>query len=351
MSKELSLFVVFVVAGLGCWALTYVAAEFGKRTGIVDRPRPGEVQVRVMPRTGGYALFFGFLVAVLIGAHLVPRSEAESWRLTGVLLGALAVLPVAYADDRHRLAPMPQLLGQVAIALIPVSFGIIADSIATPFWGTVPLPAVVAVPFTVLWIVGMINTMNLVDVMDGLAAGVAAIAALVLLARGVLDFGQYDIAILPAALAGVCLGFLPRNFYPAQMFMGTSGSMLLGYALASMSIMGGAKVATALLVLGVPIANVAWVIIRRIAAGRSPMAGGDNLLLPQRLYRAGLSQRQVVLAFYVLCAVFGLAAARLTPQAKVVAFVALAAVIGAILFALARRDRAARGSSLRTRGE
>src|SRR5512133_488082 len=304
MAKEFSLLIVFVVAAGGCYLLTYVAAEFGRRTGIVDKPRPGEVQSWIVPRTGGYALFFGFLIAVLAGAWLIPRSEQEWHRLIGVLLGAVAILPIAFADDRRRLAPLPQLVCQVAIACIPMAFGIVVDSIATPFWGTIYLPTLLAIPFTIFWIAGMINTMNLVDVMDGLAAGVAGISALVLLARGVFDFGQYDIAILPAALAGVCLGFLPRNFNPAHMVMGTSGSMLLGYMLAVMSIMGGAKVATALLVLGVPIANVAWVIIRRLGAGRSPMAGGDQLLLPQRLYRAGLTQRQVVLSFYAVCAVF-----------------------------------------------
>ena len=338
MSKEAALLVVFIVGSVGCYGLTFLAAEFGRRTGIVDKPRPGEVQSWIVPRTGGYAIFVGFLAAALVGAYLIPRSEAESWRLIGVMLGAIAILPIAFADDRRRLAPLPQLLGQIAVACVPIGFGVMADSIATPFWGTVYLPLALAIPFTVFWIAGMINTMNLVDVMDGLASGIAAIASIVLLARGVLDFGQYDLAILPAALAGVCIGFLPRNFHPARMFMGTSGSMLLGYMLAVMSIMGGAKVATALLVLGVPVANVAWVIMRRLAAGRSPMAGGDQLLLPQRLYRAGLSQRQVVLTFYTLCAIFGLAAARFSPMGKLVAFGVLAVVMAAILFVLARRD-------------
>lgn len=339
MTRELALGLVFLVALAACYLLTFAAAEFGRMTGIIDKPRPGEVQSRVIPRTGGYALFFAFLIAVLLGAYLIPRSDVEGMRLVGVLLGALAILPLAYLDDKRRLGPLPQLAGQIAIAAIPISFGILAGSIATPFWGTIYLPAVLIVPFTVIWIVGMINTMNLVDVMDGLASGVAAIAALVLLARGVLDFGQYDIAILPAALAGVCIGFLPRNFHPARIFMGSSGSMLLGYALAVMAIMGGAKVATALLVLGVPIADVAWVIMRRLAAGRSPMLGGDQRHLPQRLYRAGLSQRQIVLSLYALCAIFGVAAARFSPTWKAVAFVALAALMATILFILARRDR------------
>ena len=338
MPKETSLVLVFAIAVAASYLLTPVAALFGRRTGIVDKPRPGEVQSRVIPRTGGYALFFGFLIAVLVGAYLIPRSEMEAHRLLGVMLGAVAILPLAFMDDKRRLAPLPQLVGQIVIAAIPIAFGVVVGDIATPIWGTIPLPALLVVPFTLVWIVGMINTMNLVDVMDGLAGGVAGIAALVLLARGVFDFGQYDISVLPAALAGVCIGFLPRNFYPARIFMGSSGSMLLGYALAVMAIMGGAKVATALLVMGVPISDVAWVIIRRLASGRSPMLGGDQRHLPQRLYKAGLSQRQIVLSFYALCAIFGIAAARFTPIEKVFAFAALALLMAVILFALARRD-------------
>ena len=339
MSREVALATVFAVAWMATFLLTFAARSLGRRSGIEDQPRPGEVQSRVVPRTGGYAIFVGFMLAALAGAALVPRSEEEGWRLLGVLLGALAILPLAYMDDRRRLDPLPQLVGQIAIAVIPTLFGVVVDSIATPFWGVIPLPTWVAVPFTLFWIVGMINTINLVDVMDGLAGGIATIAALVLFSRAVLDFGQYDIAILPLALAGACLGFLPHNFHPARIFMGSSGALLLGYALATMSIMGGAKVATALLVLGVPVADVGWVIVRRLSSGRSPMRGGDQAHLPQRLHRAGLSQRQIVLAFYLLCAMFGLAAVRFTPVQKVYAFLAVAVVMAAVLLALARTER------------
>jgi len=342
MSRELALATVFAVAWLAAYLLTFGARAFGHWSGIEDKPRPGEVQRRVVPRTGGYAIFFGFLAAALVGAYLIPRSPQESWRLLGVLLGAGAILPLAYIDDKRRLEPLPQLLGQIAIAAIPMVFGVVVDSVATPFRGMIPLPVWLVIPFTLLWIVGMINTINLVDVMDGLAGGVATIAALVLFAREVFDFGQYDIAILPLALAGACLGFLPHNFHPARVFMGSSGALLIGYALATMSIMGGAKVATALLVLGVPVADVAWVITRRLAAGRSPMRGGDQAHLPQRLHRAGLSQRQIVLTFYLLCAVSGVAAARFNPVQKVYAFIAVVAVMAVILVALARTERKTR---------
>jgi len=347
MPIQFSLAIVFLVAFGASFLASFAAKTLGVRAGMVDKPRPGEVQSRILPRTGGYALYLAFMAAALAGAYLIPRSEQESWRLAGVLLGATAVLPLAFLDDRHRLAPPPQLVGQIIIASIPIAFGVVVDSVATPFWGMIQLPVWLVVPFTILWIVGMINTVNLVDVMDGLAAGVSAIAALVLFARGVIDFGQYDIAILPLALAGCCLGFLPHNFHPSRIIMGSSGALLLGYGLAVMSIMGGAKVATALLVLGVPIADVAWVIVRRLTSGRSPLKGGDRQHLPQRLHGAGLSQRQIVLFFYLLCAAFGLAAARLNSVQKVYAFVALVIVMGTIFYILARSGRS--GASLKGR--
>ncbi len=345
MATELSLALVFAVAWLATYLFSFLAMAAGRWSGIVDQPRPGEVQSRVLPRTGGYALFFAFLLATLVGALLIPRSAQESWRLLGVLLGALAILPLAILDDKRRLAPLPQLIGQIAIASIPIAFGVVVDSITTPFWGVIPFPAWLVVPFTLFWIVGMINTINLIDVMDGLASGVTAIAALVLFARSIFDFGQYDIAILPLALAGCCLGFLPHNWHPSRIIMGSSGALLLGYSLAVMAIMGGAKVATALLVLGVPIADVAWVIARRLASGRSPMKGGDQRHLPHRLRLAGLSQRQIVLTFYLLCAVFGLAAIGLSSVQKLFAFVAVAAVMAIILRGLARGEH--NGSGVR----
>ncbi len=341
MSTEISLALVFAVAWVAAFLFTFLARAAGYRAGMVDNPRPGEVQKRPFPRTGGYAIYFAFIAAVLVGTQLIPRSEQESWRLTGVLLGSVAILPLAIMDDRRRLSPLPQLLGQIVIASVPVAFGVVADSIQTPFWGVIPLPAWLVVPFTLLWIVGMINTINLVDVMDGLAAGIATIAALVLFARSVFDFGQYDIAILPLALAGCCLGFLPHNWNPAKIIMGSSGALLLGYGLAIMSIMGGAKVATALLVLGVPIADVAWVIVRRLASGRSPMKGGDQRHLPQRLLLAGMSTRQIVLSFYLLCALFGVAAARFTSVQKIYAFAGVAVVMAVIMVMLARSGRGA----------
>ncbi|MGN6361416.1 MAG: MraY family glycosyltransferase, partial [Thermomicrobiales bacterium] len=197
---------------------------------------------------------------------------------------------------------------------------------------------------TLLWIVGMINALNWLDTSDGLAGGVSMISALVLVAASLVKRTgfkepQYTIAFLPLILAGVCLGFLVFNFPPARLFMGTGGSMFLGYALGVVSIIGGAKIATAVLVLGFPILDAALVIIRRVAAGRSPMQGGDDAHLVHQLRKAGLSVRQIALLLYGLTALFGALSISLFKEQKFFAFAAVICAIGALIVFLRRRGR------------
>jgi UDP-GlcNAc:undecaprenyl-phosphate GlcNAc-1-phosphate transferase len=290
------------------FALTGAARRLGVLIGAVDRPRPGEVQLHTVPRTGGYAMLGGLCAALAVLAVLRPEAvstnPSDDLKLLGAVLGTVAMLPLAILDDRRRLGPWPQFSGQVIVASIPVAFGLRMESLATPLGQPFPLPEWLDVPLTVFWIVGMINAVNLIDVMDGLAAGIAAVGAFVLFLRS-FWFEQYSIAVLPLALLACLLGFLPRNFHPARVFMGTSGAILLGYWLAVTSVIGGAKVGTAFVVLGLPILDTAWVIGRRLARGRSPFHGGDQEHLPHRLHALGLSHLQTVLLLYAFVAVFG----------------------------------------------
>ena len=166
-------------------------------------------------------------------------------------------------SDRCR-----KLVGQIGLAAVAMAFGLVINSIASPFGGEIELPVVLAVPFTLSGSSGMVNTVNVIDTMDGLAAGVAAIAAIVLFVRSV-SLGQDTIGVSRVALAGVCIGFLRFSFNPVRIIMGTSGSTFLGFALATFSIIGGAKIATAAFVLGLPIIDFAMVIIQRSAPRRS----------------------------------------------------------------------------------
>jgi UDP-N-acetylmuramyl pentapeptide phosphotransferase/UDP-N-acetylglucosamine-1-phosphate transferase len=188
----------------------------------------------------------------------------------------------------------------------PVSDQLIIIPDVAPFfgWGMV-------IAITVFWVMGMMNTVNWLDGLDGLATGVGLIAA-VMFAIHSYRLGQMEIALFPTALAGACLGFLPFNFYPARVFLGTAGAMVLGYTLATLSILAPARIATALLVLGVPIVDVAWLIVSRWRRGMSPTHGGRDHL-HHRLLDLGLSQQQIVLIYYLLCIIFG-ATALLAPS-------------------------------------
>ncbi len=335
---ELWLLGVFVVAAGAAFVLTGAAGQIGQRLGMLDYPRRNELQRSVVPRTGGYGICAAFVLAVL-ASLLIPSAELErsaedAQRLFGVLLGLVPLLALAYLDDRWRLGPLPQLLGQIAVAAVPVGFGLWIDNIALPYFGVVALPAWLGVPLTMLWLVAMINTVNLVDVMDGLAGGIVAIAALTLFVRS-FWFGQLTIAVLPLALAGACVGYLPRNWSPARLFMGTSGSTFLGYALGTLAIIGGVKVGTAVIVLGLPMLDVAWVIMRRLSQGRSPLKGGDGEHLPQRLAALGVRQPLIVLLLYGFCGLFawlGLALHSPVPTgAKLAVLLGMVLAVGILL--------------------
>jgi len=299
---------VIVLAALASYTFVGLAARHGTSLGMIDVPRAGEVQVRSVPRNGGYGMLVSLWLAVAFAVFARPTellaAPGDDWKLVGVLIGSVLIVPLALVDDRKRLGPYAQFGGQFAIAAIPVAFGLRIDSIASPFGAAFELPVWLGMLLTVFWIVAMINAINLIDVMDGLAGGIAAMSAGVLFVRS-LWFGQHTIAVLPLALAGSILGFLPHNFHPARIFMGTSGSVLLGYWLATMSVIGGAKVGTAFVVLGVPILDTAWVIGRRLLARRSPFHGGDGEHLPQRIHALGFSQLHTVLLLYLICAIFG----------------------------------------------
>jgi len=278
---------------------TPLAAAWGRRRVLVDRPGPRRWHSGIIPRTGGIALFVAFMSAALLSQWLpVPRQDPkEIIRFLGIALGATFLLVVGYLDDRFELRP--GYLAQVIAALIAILCLVFIERVMNPFTDQLtifPYPFVVA--FTLVWIVGMINTINFLDGVDGLAAGVGAIVSAVL-AIHMLREGQYSVALLPLALLGATLGFLPFNFYPARIFLG-SGSLILGYVIATLGIAAGAKLALLLLVLSIPIVDVAWLMLSRLRSGQS-FAQADRRHLHFRLQDLGLGPRQVVLLYYAYC--------------------------------------------------
>ncbi len=300
--------VTAVVAGLLSYLLAFPLRRLALRYGFQDRPSPrhhGELK----PRLGGVGIFVAFVAAVAMSAPWVSeRTAIEAAKIWGVVAGGAVVVLMGALDDRFELPPGPQLAGQLLAAGVAILFGVVIDGIPNPLGSTLEdstlsLSGPLAVAFTFFWMVGSMNAINFIDGLDGQAAGVTAIAAVVLFLHSFL-LTQYSIALLPLALAGACLGFLPHNFHPAKLTMGTSGAVFLGFSLGTLSVIGGTKAATLLLVLGLPIVDALWIILGRLLRGRSPFRG-DRTHLHHRLAELGLSSNQIVFIFYGLCVLFG----------------------------------------------
>ncbi|OQY25884.1 MAG: hypothetical protein B6I34_01220 [Anaerolineaceae bacterium 4572_32.1] len=343
---------IFLAAFILALALTPLAARLGRRLGWMDSPGGRRRHRGVIPRTGGVAIYVAFIVATLLSWAVrswLPSPEGpdphETTRLIALLAGSTFIFVFGLYDDRRKFSPLPQYAAQVVAALIAMGGLIFIERVMNPFSNQItvfPWPFVLL--FTLFWIVGMINTVNFLDGLDGLAAGVAAILSAVLAAHMIRQ-GQYSVALLPLALLGATVGFLPFNFHPARVFMGSSGSLFLGFAVATLGIIAGARVATVLLVFGIPILDVAWQILRRLRTGHS-IGEGDRGHLHFQLQDMGFSQRRIVLAYYAFCAAFGALALFVSSRLyKALTLLLLGGIVLLILAYLSRRDESGKPSA------
>ena len=273
----------------------------------VDVPKYNRRMHKVpIPRMGGLAIFAGFLVSVLF---FVPLGN----EFRSILIGALILVVLGIIDDIVALKPRTKFAGQIIAALIPALSGVSIHGIVNPFVpGQYSTLGIFSIPFTVIWIVGITNAVNFIDGLDGLACGVSAIATVTMFIIAVL-FGETYIALMMAALAGACLGFLPYNMNPAKIFMGDTGSMFLGYILATVSIQGLFKFyavisfAVPFILLGLPIFDTGFAIVRRLLKGQSPLQA-DRGHVHHRLIDLGFDQKQSVAILYAFSALMGLTA-------------------------------------------
>lgn len=294
---------VFLLALALALGLTPLTMRLARRYGFLDRPAARRVHHVLTPRLGGLPLYVAFMAAIFL-SFLYPRTDGtEMSKLWGLVAGATVLLAMGALDDRRELPALPQFLAQAAAASFAIASGVLIDKVPNPLGGeAITLGPWMAVAFTLFWIVGMTNTINFLDGLDGLAAGVTAMAGAILLIHTWRQ-GQYSLTLPMLALLGAVLGFLYYNLPPARIFLG-GGAHLLGLLLAVLSIIGGAKVASALLVLILPILDVAWQIVKRVRAGHSPFAA-DRGHLHHRLLDLGWSTRRIVLIYYAFSAAFG----------------------------------------------
>ena len=294
---------------------TPVVKSFAYKVGAIDVPKDARRMHHVpIPRLGGLAIFIGFIVSILLFVDVRRDAQMQS-----ILLGAVVIVVLGVVDDIMALPAMFKFVVQIAAALIPALNGVVIQAFSNPnnfsdnlYWVLGKL----SIPFTVLWIVAITNSVTLIDGLDGLANGVSAISATTMLVIAIL-VSEGQVAVVMAALVGACVGFMPYNMNPAKMFMGDTGATFLGYILATMSIQGLFKFyavisfAVPFLILGLPIFDTAFAFIRRIAHGQSPMHA-DRGHIHHRLIDMGLNQKQAVATLYVISAILGLSAVVLT---------------------------------------
>ena len=323
----------FAVAAVLSYFFTPPVKNFAHKVGAIDVPKDARrMHKKPIPRLGGLAIYGGFLCSILSFGQLDET-------MLCVLLGAAIIVALGIFDDVLALGAKLKFVVQIVAAAIPVCIGDLQIGLFTNLNPLSDTPfvhlGILAVPATIIWIVGITNAVNLIDGLDGLAVGVSSIAAITMLAVALLT-GNMPIAITMAALAGACIGFMPYNLNPAKIFMGDTGSTFLGYMLATVSIMGLFKFyavisfAVPFLILGLPIFDTANAIIRRVAAGRSPMSP-DRGHVHHKLIDMGFNQKQAVAILYAISATLGLTAVVLTSSGEVKAIVLLLAVLAAIL--------------------
>ena len=327
-----------ILAAVIAFATTPLVKMLSVKVGAIDVPRDNRrMHDHPIPRMGGLAIFFGFIVSVLL---LLPLDGQKQ----GMLLGAVIIVILGIFDDIYALSAKLKFVVQIAAALVAVCSGNVIRVLSNPnIFSDNPVWQLgwLSYPVTILWIVAITNAVNLIDGLDGLACGVSTISSVTMLVIALL-VSEGDVAVMMAALAGACIGFLPYNLNPAKIFMGDTGATFLGFILATVSVQGMFKLPTIIsfvapfLMLGLPIFDVTFAVIRRVSHGQNPMSP-DRSHIHHRLIDMGFSQKQAVGILYVVSAILGLSAVVLTASSALKAMIflvatALAGLVAARIF-------------------
>ena len=279
--------------------MTPFAKKFAFKVKAIDYPKSRGLNKEPMPRIGGLAIFLGFIASVIVLSFFVKDFHTKQF--LGFLIGGILIVILGIFDDIYELTPKIKFVVQLLVAIIVVYTGTRIDVMSWPFWQYLrPFNSII----TMIWIIGLINAVNLIDGVDGLAAGVSSIASLCLMILCIIS-GSNLAVVLTAILAGSCLGFLPRNFSPAEIYMGDTGSTFLGYVLAVTSCIGVYKsyavlsIVISILAVALPILDTLFAMIRR-AINRKPLMSADRGHLHHRLIDSGYSHKQAVFILYGL---------------------------------------------------
>jgi len=331
-SNNIFVFLALLVAFLISFSATPAVIGFANKIKALDIPKDSrKIHKKPIPLIGGLAIFYGFVISVLCFAVIDKIAM-------GILIGSVIMVTLGVIDDMRDLPAKVKLIFQIIAALIAVGSGVNIGYVANPFsewFGPLYFNlGWLSIPITVIWIVGVTNAVNLIDGLDGLAVGISTIASVALLALTLFS-DNLNVAIMIAALAGACIGFLPYNFNPAKIFMGDTGSTFLGFVLACVSVQGLLKMhalisfAVPVLILGLPIFDTLFAMARRLLTGRSIMSP-DRGHLHHRLLDMGFSQKQTVTILYTLTSILCLTAVVMSLKDVLRAVILVVAVLGII---------------------
>lgn len=339
MSDLVWFFIGFFLAFLGIsYAATWLVRRIAFHLGVHDVPDlPRKIHKTPRPKLGGLALYLSFASALIILALFGLTGEILGVRLAAMIIGGAILIIGGALDDKYDLPAYMQIVFPVCAALLVVGSGTHISYITNPLGGAIILDQYKIGSFPVLgslvvllWILGMTYTTKFLDGMDGLVSGISGIAGLVIFGLSLAPaVQQTTTAFVALVFAAVCFGFLPFNFFPAKIFLGEGGSTFTGFIIGVLAVISGGKIATALLVLGIPILDAAWVIVRRLWYRASPFVG-DKGHLHFRLLDIGLSERQAVLLLYFFAALFGGVAVFLQSLGKLIALGLLFSVMVAV---------------------
>lgn len=331
LRASLAILVAFAVS----FAATPPVKKFAEKVGAIDVPKDSRrVHTHPIPRMGGLAIFIGFIIGIILFADITRQ-------LRGILLGSVIIVACGAVDDVTPLRAWVKLLVQILAAVVAVSNGVVVEVFMNPnifAENEALILGALSIPVTIIWIVGITNSVNLIDGLDGLAVGVSTISSVTMFVVALL-VSESNVAVVLAALMGACLGFLPYNRNPAKIFMGDTGALLLGYVLATVSVVGMFKFyavvtfVVPILALALPLFDTICAFFRRLLKGQSPMHA-DRGHLHHRLIDMGLSQKQAVAVLYSVSAVLGLIAVVLATEGTVRMWLLGVAVIASVISGL-----------------
>ncbi|MFA6410891.1 MAG: MraY family glycosyltransferase [Candidatus Buchananbacteria bacterium] len=334
-------FLPFILSFFCSLFLTPIVKKVAVYFEIVDKPGPRKIHQNPIALLGGVAIYFSFVITTLVfwSFGYVSDVKISNLYIFGIIIAGAILMIGGYFDDRYSLKPWQQLIFPIAAVLLVLLAGIRIQNITNPFGGIIVFPFYFGVALTFFWLLATTYTSKILDGLDGLVSGITAIASIIIFIVSLYwDVPLSGTSIMALILAGACLGFLLFNWHPAKIFLGEGGSVFCGFLLGILSVISGSKIATALLIMGIPLLDIVLIVILRLWQGKSPVSG-DNKHLHFRLLEIGLSHRQAVIFLYCLVTAFGTASLFLHSKGKIIALgvlVLLMLILAVVLFAIYR---------------